>query len=98
MKLYVGGAWQGKCDYVSGKFQNKPTIVQGDRCTKEDMTSADIINQVNPSVCIICDEVGSGIVPIDKNMRDYRELVGRVLCRLAQKSDEMERITCGVGM
>ena len=29
MKLYVGGAWQGKCDYVSGKFQNKPTIVQG---------------------------------------------------------------------
>jgi len=122
MKLYVGGAWQGKCDYVSGKFRNKPTIVQGDRCTKEDMKNADIINhfheyvyrcvqngdgmddfaewiyEVNPSVCIICDEVGSGIVPIDKNMRDYRELVGRVLCRLAQKSDEMERITCGVGM
>ena len=41
MKLYVGGAWQGKCDYVSGKFQNKPTIVQGDRCTKEDMKNAD---------------------------------------------------------
>ena len=83
MKLYVGGAWQGKCDYVSGKFQNKPTIVQGDRCTKEDMKNADIINhfheyvyrcvqngdgmddfaewiyEVNPSVCIICDEVGS---------------------------------------
>ena len=59
---------------------------------------AEWIYEVNPSVCIICDEVGSGIVPIDKNMRDYRELVGRVLCRLAQKSDEMERITCGVGM
>ena len=50
MKLYVGGAWQGKCDYVSGKFQNKPTIVQGDRCTKEDMKNADIINHFHEYV------------------------------------------------
>ena len=50
MKLYVGGAWQGKCDYVSGKFQNKPTIVQGGRCTKEDMKSADIMNHFDEYV------------------------------------------------
>ena len=50
MKLYVGGAWQGKCDYVSRKFQNKPTIVQGDRCTKEDMKNADIINHFHEYV------------------------------------------------
>ena len=60
MKLYVGGAWQGKCDYVSGKFQNKPTIVQGDRCTKEDMKSADIINHFHEYV-YRCVQNGDGM-------------------------------------
>lgn len=50
----------------------------------------------NPDIVIICDEVGYGVVPIDKKERLYREAVGRLLCFLAQKAESMERIIGGV--
>ena len=52
---------------------------------------------VNPSVIIICNEVGYGIVPTDKADRVYREAVGRSCCRLAEHADMVERIICGMG-
>ncbi len=52
----------------------------------------------NPSAIIICNEVGYGIVPMDKADRIYRETVGRCLCRLAAHSTSVEKIICGLGM
>lgn len=46
---------------------------------------------------LICDEVGSGIVPVDQRERAYRECVGRVLCELAKEADTVERVHCGIG-
>lgn len=51
----------------------------------------------NPDVILICDEVGGGIVPVDKEERDYRECVGRVLCELAKEAESVERVYCGIG-
>ncbi|MDR2908744.1 MAG: bifunctional adenosylcobinamide kinase/adenosylcobinamide-phosphate guanylyltransferase [Oscillospiraceae bacterium] len=45
---------------------------------------------------IVCDEVGSGIVPAEAFERDWREAVGRFCCELAQYADRVERICCGV--
>ena len=81
MKLYVGGAWQGKCDYVSGKFQNKPTIVQGDRCTKEDMKSADIINHFHEYV-YRCVQNGDGYMKLIHQSALYVMKLGVELSRL----------------
>ena len=50
-----------------------------------------------PDLIVISDEVGNGIVPLSHEERDYRETVGRLLCRLAEKADRMERIICGFG-
>ena len=46
---------------------------------------------------IICDEIGNGIVPIDKFEREYRERVGRILIQLAKRAEEVERVLCGIG-
>lgn len=46
---------------------------------------------------IICDEVGSGIVPVDTFEREYRERVGRILIGIAAKADEVYRVICGIG-
>ncbi|MCM1542435.1 MAG: bifunctional adenosylcobinamide kinase/adenosylcobinamide-phosphate guanylyltransferase [Blautia sp.] len=46
---------------------------------------------------IICDEIGNGIVPTDPFEREYRERVGRILVRLAEKAEEVERVICGIG-
>ncbi len=55
-----------------------------------------ILSKFNNAI-IITDEVGNGIVPIDKNERIYREKTGRLQCMLAQNADEVIRVTCGLG-
>ena len=51
----------------------------------------------NPDCILICDEIGNGIVPIDRFEREYREQVGRILIEVAKRADRVERITCGIG-
>ena len=50
----------------------------------------------NPEVVILCDEIGCGIVPWEKEERDWREAVGRVCCFLAQRAECVDRIVCGI--
>jgi len=45
---------------------------------------------------IICNEIGCGIVPIDKSEREYRELCGRILCEMARNADIVYRVQCGI--
>lgn len=50
----------------------------------------------NPEVIIICDEIGCGIVPLEKSDRDYRENVGRIMCRVVERAEHVERLICGI--
>lgn len=47
---------------------------------------------------IISNEVGCGLVPADSRERKYREAVGRINCILAEKSDTVYRVCCGLGL
>ena len=51
----------------------------------------------NPGIVIITDEIGCGIVPTDPFEREYREVHGRICCRLAQEADAVIRVICGIG-
>lgn len=46
---------------------------------------------------ITSDEIGYGIVPIDAFERNYREVVGRMSCLVAQRADSVVRVVCGIG-
>lgn len=48
-------------------------------------------------IILLMDEVGLGIVPLQREDRDYRELVGRAGCFLAKRASKVERVLCGVG-
>jgi adenosylcobinamide kinase/adenosylcobinamide-phosphate guanylyltransferase len=94
------GADCTKEDLVNADVCNHFHLLVG-RLLKEEKLTDSFVEQLlndNPEIVIICDEVGSGIVPIEKDERIYRETVGRVLCSLAQRSVHMERILCGLGM
>lgn len=45
---------------------------------------------------IICDEIGSGIVPMTKEERMWREENGRVLQYLCKNADEVYRVFFGL--
>ncbi|MCC8045386.1 MAG: bifunctional adenosylcobinamide kinase/adenosylcobinamide-phosphate guanylyltransferase [Clostridiales bacterium] len=51
----------------------------------------------NPELVIVSNELGYGIVPMEKQDRLWREAVGRVCTSLAARSDEVVRVVCGIG-
>ena len=86
-------------------IQDKPVIVNhfhqwvkqrilGGGCPEEEILS--FLDDYENCI-IICDEIGNGIVPIDKFEREYRERVGRILIELAKRAEEVERVLCGIG-
>ena len=52
----------------------------------------------NPDIIIIIDEIGNGIIPLERSERIWREQVGKVGCLLAEKADTVERIICGIAI
>ena len=109
MMLIIGGAGQGKLDYVLQKTGYAPDQVAH---TPEEAKTLPIFDgveewpdldeeellSVNPNLILICDEVGCGVVPVDPAERAWREETGRLCCELAQKADRVERIFCGLSM
>ena len=49
----------------------------------------------NRNTIYIINEIGAGIVPMEKEERLHREIVGRITCELAKKADEVYRIVAG---
>ncbi len=45
---------------------------------------------------IICDEINSGIVPMEKSDREWREATGRILQFLSKNSPDVYRIFFGI--
>lgn len=54
--------------------------------------------EVNPTVIILCDEVGCGVIPVQPEERLWRETVGRLCCGLAEQAESVERVFCGLPM
>lgn len=122
MNLIIGGAYQGKRNYVLKEFQINPgQIADGETISLNDALSFLVIDRFhrlilrtmdqpfeiieqwlkkyqrdNPNGIIICDEVGCGIVPIQKEEEDFRERMGRVCGLLARESDRVVRVYCGI--
>ena len=45
---------------------------------------------------VICDEVGSGVIPITRREREAREQTGRLCIRLAAEARQVVRVVCGI--
>ena len=52
----------------------------------------------NPDIVIVSNELGCGVVPVDKEDRIWREPVGRLCTSLAARAAEVEKVMCGIGM
>lgn len=50
----------------------------------------------NSEIVIGLDEIGYGIVPMEKQDRIYRETTGRIGCLLAEKAEQVIRMLCGI--
>lgn len=57
---------------------------------------AERIHALNPDILIITNEIGSGIIPMERSDRRWREETGRACCALAGFSETVIRMCCGI--
>ncbi len=108
MILVIGGAYQGKKDYVAENFSDrfdKDNVFYDFHKYAFDLVKDGIdplefvkenLNDFKEKI-IICDDVSCGIVPIDEVERRFREQLGRTLVLISKNSQEVHRVFAGIG-
>ncbi len=102
MILVIGGRCSGKLEYVK-------SLGYGDTDVStqilEDKPVLHHLEEVNFPVdeekilakeVVICDEVGSGIVPADEELIRRREEIARLCARLAKRAHGVVRVVAGI--
>ena len=46
---------------------------------------------------LIINDISQGIVPMERELRDWREMTGRAMLYLSKEADEVYRVFCGLG-
>lgn len=104
MILIIGGGFQGKKAFA-GQIGGNGTILADfqDRIREalmagEDPEAVTKTILADPPDIITLDEVGCGIVPLEKSERDYREAVGHAGQMLAAAAETVYRVQCGIAV
>lgn len=68
-------------------------------CLEKRLTQQEVLEKLLPfcrGKIVLCDDIFCGVVPLDALERQWREVTGRLLCRLAQEADSVIRMQCGL--
>lgn len=66
-------------------------------CILNNKNISEITENLEDKIIITC-ETGCGIVPLKPEERHIREFTGRINCILAEKSESVIRVCCGLGI
>ena len=102
MILVIGGSFQGKKAFAEELAGKEQVLADFQNCIRKAMEEGEnpetFTRQVlaDPPAVITLDEVGCGIVPLEKSERDYREAVGHAGQMLAKAAERVYRVQCGI--
>ena len=108
MVLVIGGAGSGKLDYVKALGYSQDEIADGlidERRVVYHLQNIvfidpdhapELLNALLSKEVVVCDEVGSGIIPLSARERQAREATGRLCIQLAGHATRVVRLVCGI--
>ena len=108
MILVIGGASSGKTDYVKslgwddaqiadGVVDERPVVDSLQKIVAADPQAAvSLYDLLVAKEVVVCDEVGSGIIPATRENREAREQTGRLCNRLAKEATQVVRMVAGI--
>lgn len=111
MIFIVGGAYQGKEEYAKNKYADYEIVnayhlqvledikngLEPEECVRSYLDKC-VADGTDESLVIISNELGYGLVPVDRQEREYREKNGRVNCYLAECAKEVYRVVSGIAV
>jgi len=108
LTLVVGSAASGKRDYTQclgylpsemshSPEDNKPVLLDLQTLAADlpEITPA-LLDTLCRKHVILCDEVGSGVIPLDSRERNARVQTGTLCVLLAQRAKTVVRLVCGI--
>ena len=108
MVLVIGGAGSGKLDYVKslgysaneiadGLIDDRKVVYHLQNIVFDDPDHApELFDRLLAKDVVVCDEVGSGIIPLELRDRQAREATGRLCIQLATRATRVIRLVCGI--
>lgn len=108
--LVTGGAYQGKSEFarrLAEDLQDASWTVVEDlhlriagllREKKDPCMEVGQLIAGHSHLILTVNELGCGVVPVDASDREWREVTGRICCRLAKEAVAVYRVTCGIPM
>lgn len=107
MILVIGGVASGKRTYArslgyadeqigTDPFGPAPVLYGLDELLREGSLDERTYEALTRKDLVLCCEVGSGVVPMERDERAWRELVGRTCARLAADASQVVRMVCGI--
>ena len=95
MILIVGGRGAGTREFAQKTLGCAPEKTLPDLQDREPLPS---LEELLGYEAVICDEVGCGVVPLERRDRERREAIGRLCCQLAREAQAVYRLQCGLAM
>ncbi len=108
MVLVIGGAFSGKRAYVQSlgyanadmadaALDSRPVLYNLQDLVAQDPAGCmALVDALLQKEVVVCNEVGSGVIPGERRERLVREQTGRLCNRLAQSATRVVRVVCGV--
>lgn len=108
MLLIIGGEGSGKRTFVrslgytdrdiaDGVLDERPVLYHLEQMVFSDPEYIDsLLPVLAEKQAVICNEVGSGVIPADRAERAGREATGRLCVLLAQRADCVVRMVSGI--
>ena len=94
---YVRGLGYAQSDIADGALDGRKVVYNLQKLVFADPAgSAALFERLLQKEVVVCDEVGSGVIPVDRAQREAREATGRLCCRLAEGAETVVRLVCGI--
>lgn len=108
MILVIGARSSGKREYVKSLgyadgdiadavLDGRPAVMNLQDIVARDPSGAmDLLPELLKKEAVICCEVGSGVIPLERSDRDMREATGRLCVALAREAEKVVRLVAGI--
>ncbi|HQQ40994.1 MAG TPA: bifunctional adenosylcobinamide kinase/adenosylcobinamide-phosphate guanylyltransferase [Clostridia bacterium] len=108
MILVIGARVSGKLEYVKSLGYSDADIANGvlderkvvynlqNVVFRDPENAPNLLDELLQKEVVVCDEVGSGVIPLERQERLAREATGRLCIQLAQRAKCVVRLVCGL--
>ncbi|MBQ4637721.1 MAG: bifunctional adenosylcobinamide kinase/adenosylcobinamide-phosphate guanylyltransferase [Clostridia bacterium] len=96
-RTYAKSLGYKESDMAKAVIDDRPVIYALHELVQKDIENApSLLDELIKKEVVICNEVGSGVIPINKEDRLGREATGRLCVQLAMRAEKVVRMVSGI--